>query len=193
MSLFLGPIHYWLYNKIQLQEDFTQFLLRKQPEAYKSLDNSCQAPARCALEEVIDTGNIHGWLQGQVTIVENRFAAAVAKLLDSGVTPDAIQEEARSFGSSRPISASTAAEVFAQLQNLLLDGMPCDHVNQVSVQTDEEVIWIRTTDIHASYWEKEGLTSDIYYQLRAAFVEGMLDGSGFALQMEDNRFCIRKM
>lgn len=192
MSLFLGPIHYWLYNKIQLQEDFTEFLLKEQSELYKSLDDSCGVPSRCALEEVIDTSNIHGWLQGQVTIVESRFALAVAKLLAAGVTPDTVKAQARSFGSSRSISAAAAPEVFTQLQNLLLDGMPCDHVNQVTEQNDEQVVWIRTTDIHASHWEKAGADADIYYQLRAELIHGMLAGSGFAFTMEDNRCCIKK-
>ncbi|WMI80559.1 hypothetical protein [Anaerotignum sp. MB30-C6] len=38
------------------------------------------------LEEVIDNGNIHGWLQSQIGIAEKRFACAVTEILHDDPT-----------------------------------------------------------------------------------------------------------
>ena len=87
MSAFLGPIHYWLYRKIQLQESLTEAILYsvRSEEKFTALQNSLEAKwgivERGLLEQVIDNGNIHGWLQSQIGIAEKRFAAAVTEIL----------------------------------------------------------------------------------------------------------------
>ena len=72
MSAFLGPIHYWLYNKIQLQEE----LIRKIAEygeksgwavfSEKHLEEKTVNKDLRPLNELIDVMNIHGWLQERV-------------------------------------------------------------------------------------------------------------------------------
>jgi len=78
MSAFLGPIHNWLYNKIKIQNDFTKELLNN----FK-LDISLEYEdlLEGELSEIIDETNIHGWLQTQVSLVENRLSFAVKKYL----------------------------------------------------------------------------------------------------------------
>lgn len=193
MSAFLGPIHYWLYNKIQLQEDFTQALLQSDSSLYQELDSLCGEAERRPLEEVIDTGNIHGWLQGQIIIVESRFAVAVTRLLAKGfVDLTALKAIAYDFGSARPIQAATAPEVYKALQDLLLDGMPCDHVNQLEEQEDSHVTWNQAIDLHGPHWEKiEGEAAN-YYELRTSLVSGMLKDSGFVFLKDGSRFAIEK-
>lgn len=150
MSTFLGPIHYWLYNKIQLQEGLTEEILKPHKELYSKLDSLCGKAERRPLEEAIDTGNIHGWLQEQITIVEGRFAAAVTWVLENENTDlERLTAIARDFGKKHPITATSAPEVFKALQDLLLDGMPCDHVNQVLEQNETQVIWKQTIDLIA--------------------------------------------
>ena len=68
MSLFLGPVHFWLYDKIKNQEALTSSIAEhfdKGAEYTKQL---------LPLEEGIDEGNIHGWLQSQITDAETRYA-----------------------------------------------------------------------------------------------------------------------
>ncbi len=193
MSTFLGPIHYWLYNKIQLQEGLTEEILKPHKELYSKLDSLCGKAERRPLEEAIDTGNIHGWLQEQITIVEGRFAAAVTWVLENENTDlERLTAIARDFGKKHPITATSAPEVFKALQDLLLDGMPCDHVNQVLEQNETQVIWKQTIDLHRPHWEKAGGDVSNYYTLREALVSGMLQESGFVFCQEENCFYIRK-
>lgn len=79
MSMFLGPIHHWLYNKIITQEKMVQVVLAFN-EAENLVENleeqlkeTCGELHQGALEDMIDVSNIHGWLQHQVNIVEERF------------------------------------------------------------------------------------------------------------------------
>ena len=83
MSLFLGPIHHWLYRKIRLQEELITTLAEREGARsgdsgkYETYVNRELRP----LEELIDTDNIHGWLQARIHDAEGRYAALVAAIL----------------------------------------------------------------------------------------------------------------
>ena len=68
MSRFLGKIHYIMFDKINYVDEIT----RKMSEL---LDENVDLKniERGALEDLIDTDNIHGWLQVRVGIVEDNF------------------------------------------------------------------------------------------------------------------------
>ena len=91
MSLFLGKIHYWLFNKIvwfeNLEEKIIELAklegletenLRKEIEKKygEKLPNK-------PLEELIDTSNIHNWLQSQIHSAEKRNAAWTKLLIEA--------------------------------------------------------------------------------------------------------------
>ena len=193
MSAFLGPIHYWLYNKIQFQEALTKAVLTDYDLILASLEEICGAVETGDLEEVIDTGNIHGWLQRQIIIAEARFANAVGKLLqEEKVSMEQIETLVYEFGKKHPLTGETAPEIYKQLQDLLLDGMPCDHVNMLVEQTEEKVCWQRTSDLHSSHWEKLSIDGGIYYNLRGTLLKGMLLGSAFSYQQEKDLSIISK-
>ena len=70
MSAFLGPIHYWLYNKIQLQEKLTaQFAQMAVNNKWIAGDIYSKVDER-PLDELIDESNIHGWLQTRISDAE---------------------------------------------------------------------------------------------------------------------------
>ena len=76
MSAFLGPIHHWLYGKIQLQE---AIIARIAAEAEAQGWGTGDKPAADyvkeetrPLDELIDTMNIHGWLQSRIHDAEGR-------------------------------------------------------------------------------------------------------------------------
>ncbi len=79
MSLFLGPIHYWLYNKIDLQNKIVDNIIEKLniKDINNYLDNNFGYLENKPLEDMINTENIHGWLQEKVNVVENRLAYVV--------------------------------------------------------------------------------------------------------------------
>ena len=86
MSLFLGRIHYIMYDKILFQEEILNKLMElleeeKRKEKKKDLDDNFPLE-RGNLEDIIDESNIHGWLNERVIRSENRLAKAVSILLE---------------------------------------------------------------------------------------------------------------
>lgn len=201
MSAFLGPIHYWLYNKIQFQDKFTAALLtaalseEKRILFLEQLDSDWGEVERGPLEAVIDEGNIHGWLQAQISVSETRLAHVAAKLLAEGSAAwNGLEEAAYQFGREYPMTgAADAEEIFGELNNRLLDGMPCDQVNEILEQGPKRISWKQRADLHQSYWEDAGCGASDYKRLRGAWISGMLEGSGFCYSQENGRFSIQEV
>lgn len=200
MSAFLGPIHYWLYRKIQLQESLTQSMTsvlseEKRIHLEKNLDAVCGVVERRPLEEVIDNGNIHGWLQGQIAIAEKRFATAVTEILkeDSSIIEN-LKQAAYQMGQKNPLPNSDDAQgIYRGLNDVLLEGMPCDHVNQILEQSDQRVLWNQTVDLHLPFWDEAGGDIEHYYLLRNAFISGSLSDQPFKFQQLGKEFLIQEV
>lgn len=76
MSAFLGPIHFWLYNKIQFQENLIDELVAYvTAKGWSDKADQYVSTDRRKLDEVIDEANIHGWLQSRIHDAEGRYAA----------------------------------------------------------------------------------------------------------------------
>lgn len=195
MSAFLGPIHFWLYNKIQIQVDITQDIIEldksfgSEKQSLENILNEKYGKSeRRPLEEVIDEGNIHGWLQNQVSISEYKLATAVTLLLekkpDSLSTIETIFRE-KGKESSTFTENSQVAEVYKGLSDSLLDGMPCDHANSIVEENDHEVVWKRNTCVHKVYWDEVNGKIENYYKLRDAFIEGFIEPTGLKYEKID--------
>lgn len=201
MSAFLGPIHYWLYRKIQLQEGLTEAVLSSIPseEERIALENKLNTTygivERRPLEDVIDNGNIHGWLQGQIGIAEKRFAAAVTEILHGDPAKiEVLKQRAFQLGVHNPLlDSNDAQEIYRALNDVLLEGMPCDHVNEILEQSKQRVRWHQTVDLHLPFWDAVGGKIENYYLLRDAFVSGSVSGSRFSFQQIDGQFLIEEV
>ena len=181
MSAFLGPIHFWLYNKIQFQENLIDELVAYvTAKGWSDKVDQYVSTDRRKLDEVIDEANIHGWLQSRIHDAEGRYAALVLDAAgDDAEKFDALKEAARDFGAKQGLQAATAPEAFHRLDDLLLDGMPCDQVNRVRESDDARIARDRTMDLHSEFWQGHG---DRYYALRQALVDGLLSATDYALE-----------
>ncbi|MDF2485458.1 MAG: hypothetical protein K0R46_1626 [Herbinix sp.] len=197
MSAFLGPIHYWLYNKISLQQAIVddlcqlgnQYGLALKAEA----DNLYGEFANKPLEEMIDQGNIHGWLQERVSQVEYKYAYVVTKLVNT--IPDSLhtlkstlyragndQAQALHQSATKP----TAGEMFKLITDQLLDGMPCDHANRLFPQNDTDATWTRNLCVHTPYWTELDGDINLYYELREAWLMGFLKEYDYNFEKVDD-------
>lgn len=181
MSAFLGPIHFWLYNKIQFQENLIDELVAYvTAKGWSDKADQYVSTDRRKLDEVIDEANIHGWLQSRIHDAEGRYVALVLDAAgDDAEKFDALKQAAHDFGVKQGLQAATAPEAFHRLDDLLLDGMPCDQVNRVRESDDARIAWDRTMDLHSEFWQGHG---DRYYALRQALVDGLLSATGYALE-----------
>ncbi|SDM41535.1 hypothetical protein SAMN05216544_0177 [Lachnospira pectinoschiza] len=181
MSTFLGPIHFWLYNKIGKQEELTK-LMATTAEAKNWIENaSAYTKELPALESVIDESNIHGWLQAAIADAESRYASLISNIADN---IDDLKEMAYEFGKANAISSDLElAGIFKAFEDFFVNGMPCDHVNMVTSEEEDSLSWKMNQDIHEQYWND--IDGAYYYLLRKSIMDGMLENTGFMVEMED--------
>lgn len=187
MSLFLGKIHFWLYNKIIWFERIEDQIIK----TIKDEDNEIEAlvgqiqdqfgapTGGKPLEEIIDTSNIHGWLQQRIESAELRQAALVTELLKrrSEYKTDLLkiyaqqgEEAAREYANT----ADSPGEIFGALNDFLLEGMPCDRVNEVVADNADELSWETTTCLHQPYWKRIGGDVQKFYDLREVWIKSFV-------------------
>lgn len=190
MSAFLGPIHYWLYNKVTLQENLIDEIITLAKENnYDSdlsdtLANQFGKPENLPLEEIIDGSNIHGWLQEKIALSEHRLAFSVTTLLNQDRSRlEELKELFFNWGQKHTVEeGSTVEDAFKLLNDTLIDGMPCDWVNEVISESADEVVWKRTLDVHGRYWADVNGNVDDYYTLRQEIIKGIFSNSHMVFQ-----------
>lgn len=181
MSAFLGPIHFWLYNKIKIQNNIVEEILDFSENQGLSLRENLYGEFGDGdlkeLEQVIDTSNIHGWLQEQIIKVENKLAISVTQLInnDSG-SIDTLKEIFYNNGvAASPLNESSSIEeAFKSINDTLLDGMPCDHALGLISKDENEAIWKRYECVHSRFWEAAKGDIAVYYSLRDEFIKGLI-------------------
>jgi len=193
MSQFLAPIHTWLFNKILVLENIERDLVNSVEEnGLKEYHQKLQIEfgdyiPNQPLEEIIDETNIHGWLQGRITMAETRQAAFINKLMS--VSKNAVEginniyyQAGQKTASELGVTIDQPAEIFQALNNVLLEGMPCDRVNSVTNQSEESITWKTQTCVHKNNWESNGVDVEYFYGFRAAFTKGFTEtvGNGLA-------------
>ena len=204
MSLFLGKIHYWLFNKIRWFENLEENIIdlaksegldaeniRKDIESKygKKLPNK-------PLEELIDTSNIHNWLQGQIHSAERRNAAWTKLLIEANeenfkkleeiykeqgiVAANEVKDEGK--------LVDTPNEIFNAMNDYILDGMPCDRVNEVILNEENKITWQVRIDVHKDIWDKVGCDVNYFYNLRNAWIKSFVSNlnSNFRYIVENN-------
>lgn len=199
MSAFLGPIHYWMYQKIEfgneLVKELSEMVVEKgyDKELPLRMKEKCGTLEEGSLEEIIDKSNIHGWLQGKIGVVESSLAFLVTSLVDKN--PEAmedIKETAYRCGQSRKMSGKqSVSEAYKYLDGLFLNGMPCDRVISFISQEEHSFVWQQETDIHAVYWEAYQGDVSHYYEIRERLASGILEDTGVVYtQSEDQKFSL---
>lgn len=184
MSAFLGSIHEWMYQKIKVQESIAQAVLALAEsegwnnELRQEINQKYGELEQGKLEQIVDETNIHGWLYERVACVENRLAYTVTKLLNGHADRIAdIQSIFYKDGQEKGASLSSNYEciqIYTEITDLLLDGMPCDSAVEIQSESQNEVTWNYVGDIHEAYWKALHADPAIFYRLRAEWIKGFL-------------------
>ncbi len=197
MSAFLGPIHYWLYNKIQLMENMEKAIIaRVNTDEVKSFSDQVQSDIapflpEAPLDQLIDTGNIHGWLQDKITKAETRQALLIKKMVEANgedvykLVDDVYNEFGQASAKDAAIeNANDLSDIFNKLNNYLLEGMPCDRVNQVVENDESTFTWLTAQCVHTGNWTAAEVPVERYYEFRASFIGGFVTGVNESLKYE---------
>jgi hypothetical protein len=185
MSQFLAPIHQWLFDKIiileHIEKEILSFYDQGEVKALheKIVEETDDFIPDQPLENLIDQSNIHGWLQNRITLAETRQAALVNELIslyeDAPAQIEAIYfKVGTQLASEFDEAILNPSDVFKALNNILLEGMPCDRVNKVVEESDERFIWNTSICVHKDNWESKGVKISHYYKFRAALIQGFV-------------------
>ena len=210
MSLFLGKIHYWLFIKVLWFEGLEGEIIKlakdkgidvEKLEAEINSKYGVKTPNK-NLEDMIDTSNIHGWLQGKIHSAEGRMAAWTKVILENN--QDYILDMRKVYenqgvnaanGAKESLENINAETIFNSMNDYILDGMPCDRVNEIISSNEESIQWKRRVCVHKEIWENESILVDVFYNLRNewinAFVVEMNNNYEY-IQLHENIQSIRK-
>ena len=211
MSLFLGNVHYWLFNKILWFEGLeTEVINLAQGENLnidvlgKEINQKYgeKLPNK-PLEEMIDTANIHGWLQEKISAAEGRMAAWTSKIIKNDKTALSkleniyMKQGIRAGNEVKDNSEKieNAVDIFNKINDYILDGMPCDRVNEVIISEENIVKWRRSVCVHTNLWEKENVPVELFYNLRSLWIKSFvstINGEFKYVEGEENTFTIEK-
>ena len=190
MSLYLGKVHYWLFNKILWFEELENEVINLAKNEGLDIDNLSdeindkygeQTP-KLTLEEMIDTANIHGWLQEKINSAEGRMAAWTTKVINNNREVALKMEniytnqgiKAAKEVKEKGIEITTAVDIFNSINDYILDGMPCDRVNEVVTSEENIVEWTRRVCVHEHIWNKEQGDVDYFYKLRSLWIKAFV-------------------
>jgi len=193
MSAFLGHIHHWLYHKIGRVVEREQLIYQKAEEMCGSTAEELQAQVwqiygapqpDMQLEELIDHNNIHGWLQRQITITETREAAFIKELTDAcgdaarSIVEDAYAEHGTLCGTHAKAQgkydAETASGIYGALNDYVLNGMPCDQGDVVTINEADKVIWEGEACLQERNWAKAGIDKNLMKGLYEKWFAGFV-------------------
>ncbi|MCX7711094.1 MAG: hypothetical protein N2484_14750 [Clostridia bacterium] len=187
MSLFLGKIHHWLYNKILWFEEAEKEIIKLAEDQGLSIEKVVETvnekygepTGRKPLEEIIDTSNIHGWLQQKIASAELRQAMLITRILGEkpelreplvGIFSDQGTKAAR----DARVDAASPDEIFRAMNDYLLEGMPCDRVSELVADNENEYAWKTTMCLHQPYWEEAQGDVQNFYDLREAWISAFV-------------------
>lgn len=193
MSLFLGPIHHWLYKKIEtgaqrceaIETAFKSIFSDKSNALIAEVDENYAAfPTGLPLEDIIGDAPIHTFLQGLIKMVETREGAIVRTFVDSygDKAKDVAFKAAEDFGRAAgerakgQVDENSVESVFKALYDHQLDGMPCDQGAQPELQGKS--LLIRQSDcLHRENWQTVGAPLDAMCKITGAWIEGFIRGA----------------
>lgn len=188
MSLFLGKIHYWLFNKIkwteQLEDQLTQWAKNNNLDIEqlnrKLYEEIGQPVGDAQLEDIIDTSNIHGWLQDKIVKAEARQAEIVTFILknDSSYMTDLKEIFAQQGKDAARIydqNPGTPQEIYSAINDFILEGMPCDRVSETLSSDENEYMWQNTRCLHEGHWQRAKGEVEVFYSLRTSWIKSFVN------------------
>lgn len=192
MSKFLAPIHFWLFNKVKIQENLEREIESAFASKYGSeVENIVQSNIdkygdrlkSDQLDEIIDESNIHGWLQHNISIAETRQAAILGDLFEKfgdeafELSKDVFRKNASKYGlkAREDGPVKTPEDVYKTINNYVLDGMPCDSAGSVTESTDKKLVSKQENCLHINYWKQAGVDPEKMYALREEWIKAFVE------------------
>ena len=192
MSKFLAPIHGWLFNKIKVTENLEKDLINSYREVYgeevdtiiNDIYEKYGKPLEGGLiEDLVDSDNIHGWLQNKIAMAETRQAKLLGDMMKKfsekaeKIAFNVFNNQASELAKQAKdiYENDTALKIYEALNAYVLEGMPCDNVNNVTIKEADILEWKNVKCLHRGYWEIAGANVETLYSLRFLWIKTFIE------------------
>ncbi|RCW61825.1 hypothetical protein [Halanaerobium sp. ST460_2HS_T2] len=187
MSAFLGPIHMWLYNQIQIVEAREAKIVAKFSQKYSTeIVNDLIEPYRQQygelkadkpLTELIAGNDIHPWLEAAISSAQSREAAVVSVLLDKyndqellfTIYEEQAKELAQKAKKRDKVKEFDLNEAFEIINEHFVERMPCDRLSG-AVKEENKLIWKHQNQLHQEFWQQTEVELELMHQLYAKWL-----------------------
>lgn len=192
MSSFLGPIHMWLYNQIQIVENRELEIVNRFSQKYSAEKvNNLIFPCRQQygalkedkpLAELINGNDIHPWLEKAVADAQTREAAVVATLMDEYDDQDLffdiyaaqaaeLAEKAKKRDEVEEFNLEAAFEI---INEHFVERMPCDRLSG-AVKEENKIIWKHQHRLHQEFWQQTEVEMELMHSLYAKWLSAFIE------------------
>ena len=203
MSMFLGPIHHLMWERIRLVSERDRFVGERiveelgaeaAPVVERARSESGHAWDEAPLEAQVGEAPIHGFLQDKVDRVEASEAALVAAVGDAlgergrEALTRAFTRHGREFAGRLREESGVEIDDLEGVQELLetyvLEGMPCVGGGTSRLEEGGPLLFARPVGLHSYYWERVGAAPELMLDLGGKWIEGLLAGphDGFTFE-----------
>lgn len=188
MMEMIGPKPRWEYRKIELLNELNGDLSKEAEENGWKLNGSYTVNMP-DLDSGCDPMNVHGWIQNMLDLTEGNLAGVTEEILkEHPESLETLKDAAYRFGYRHASEAGDAVSAYQMVDDVVLNGMPCDDVNEITEQSETGVSWYEKEDMHSKYWHD----GSVYRQLRNAVINGLLAKSPVVYAYDDNHQSIRR-
>lgn len=196
MSLVLGPVHQWMYKKIQTTEARETFIVNALKGRYgQDADKILKAvyekhhpsDKNASLDEILGDVPIHQGIQNLIVNAETREASVISafcekydeakELIINAAHDHGIECGKRSVKERGGSGDCTASKAFELIQSYLCDGMPCDRGAQARSEEDDRTVWDHTECVHKQYWEDAGASFETMCDMLNSWIAGFGEGT----------------
>jgi hypothetical protein len=196
MSAFIGPIHYWLYDKIRLVSQREEYIYQKAyvrcgmaaEELREQVWQTYGEPLPEAdLGDLLDHNNIHGWLQRQINVAESREAAFVKGVLETcgdgaeDMIEQAFSEHGKLAGEDAKAKdkyeLTGAPGIYNALNDYYLSGMPCDQGDMVVSSEEDRIVWEAGACLQEPNWKRADVDSKVMLKFYQAWLKEFVGGA----------------
>ncbi len=203
MSRFLAPIHTWLFNKINLAQDLEKEVVKVHSNKYNKEAVDIEEEAKKIygdyipnepIENLIDTDNIHGWLQERIKEVESRSSYIISRYYEifkeesKELTKNVYINQAKQCAINENNKIGSPEDVYMTLNNYILSGMPCDRVNSVVEKSEDYIIYEKRGCIHKSNYELGKADIEYMNELRELWIRTFIENlpENYAYEKQSN-------
>ncbi len=187
MSAFLGPIHYWLFNKILHVEDRAFAIASamesngKAETARSKIEEYGQRLAGADLAELVEGNSIHQSLYGLISKVEVFEAGLVEAAGDDYEIIKKAAEENGKEAAEKAVAKEGARpedleSIYRFINDSQLEGMPCDPGAEVEPLDANRLAYRHIACNHISNWEYTSCPSSKMCGINNAWLKGFISG-----------------